>query len=70
MCGPAPQVAILGVGKADLKPVMTEDGDVEFIPHMALSLTINHQVIDGAPAARFMQTLTKILGDIELYLAI
>jgi pyruvate dehydrogenase E2 component (dihydrolipoamide acetyltransferase) len=64
-----PQVAILGVGKADLKPVMTDDGDVEFVPHMALSLTINHQVVDGAPAARFMQTLTTILAGIDVYLA-
>ncbi|HEX2908089.1 MAG TPA: dihydrolipoamide acetyltransferase family protein, partial [Phototrophicaceae bacterium] len=48
-----PQVAILGVGNINLKPVEV-DGDVQFIPHLGLSLTINHQVIDGAPGARFL----------------
>ena len=47
-----PQVGILGVGSIQLKPVETE-GVVQFIPHLNLSLTINHQVVDGAPAARF-----------------
>ncbi len=51
-----PQIAILGVGSIDLKPVQLEE-QVEFIPHLSLSLTINHQVLDGAPAARFLQAL-------------
>jgi pyruvate dehydrogenase E2 component (dihydrolipoamide acetyltransferase) len=60
-----PQVGILGVGGIALKP--TQDGaSVAFHPHLALSLTINHQVIDGAPAARFLQTLTRLLADIDL----
>jgi pyruvate dehydrogenase E2 component (dihydrolipoamide acetyltransferase) len=60
-----PQVGILGVGNINLKPVGL-DGDVEFIPHLGLSLTINHQVVDGAPAARFLQTLSQMLADIDL----
>ena len=60
-----PQVAILGVGGISLKPVPAGDG-VEFAPHIALSLTINHQVIDGAPAARFLQGLAANLRDIDL----
>jgi pyruvate dehydrogenase E2 component (dihydrolipoamide acetyltransferase) len=64
-----PQVGILGVGGIKLKPVMLE-GCVEFIPHLGLSLTINHQVVDGAPAARFLQTLSQMLTDIDLIMAV
>lgn len=64
-----PQVAILGVGNVNLKPVEV-DGEVQFIPHLGLSLTINHQVVDGAPAARFLQALAQGLAQIELLLAL
>ena len=63
-----PQLAILGVGKIDLKPIQVND-TVEFIPHIHLSLTIDHQIIDGAPGARFLQTLTQALENIDLWLA-
>lgn len=64
-----PEVAILGVGNINLKPIEVA-GEVEFIPHLSLSLTINHQVVDGAPAARFLQALAQGLADVELLLAI
>lgn len=64
-----PQVAILGVGSVNLKAVDV-DGELEFIPHIGLSLTINHQVVDGAPGARFLQALGRGLADIELLLAL
>lgn len=64
-----PQVAILGIGSINLKPVQLEDS-LEFIPHIALSLTINHQVVDGAPAARFLQKLSLNLAQIDLLMAI
>jgi pyruvate dehydrogenase E2 component (dihydrolipoamide acetyltransferase) len=64
-----PQVAILGVGNINLKPVEV-NGEVTFIPHLGLSLTINHQVVDGAPGARFLQTLSKNLAELELMLAL
>jgi pyruvate dehydrogenase E2 component (dihydrolipoamide acetyltransferase) len=64
----APQVGILGVGGINLRPVQGKDG-VAFIPHIALSLTINHQVVDGAPGARFLQTIGAILANIDLALA-
>jgi pyruvate dehydrogenase E2 component (dihydrolipoamide acetyltransferase) len=64
-----PQVAILGVGAIQLKPVEA-DGEVKFIPHIALSLTINHQVVDGAPGARFLQALSNNLAQLELLLAL
>jgi pyruvate dehydrogenase E2 component (dihydrolipoamide acetyltransferase) len=63
-----PQVAILGVGGISLKPVQI-DAEVKFIPHIGLSLTINHQVVDGAPAARFLQALATGLAQFELLLA-
>lgn len=63
-----PQVAILGVGNINLKPLEVE-GEVQFIPHIGLSLTINHQVVDGAPGARFLQALAQALAHIDLLLA-
>jgi len=65
-----PQVAILGVGNIQLKPVEAEDGTVAFVPHIGLSLTINHQVVDGAPAARFLQSLSRNLANIDLLMAL
>jgi pyruvate dehydrogenase E2 component (dihydrolipoamide acetyltransferase) len=64
-----PQVAILGVGGIALKPVEVE-GEIQFVPHLSLSLTINHQVVDGAPAARFLRALSQGLANIELLLAV
>jgi pyruvate dehydrogenase E2 component (dihydrolipoamide acetyltransferase) len=34
-------------------------------PHIALSLTVNHQVIDGAPAAKFLQILSQNIASIS-----
>ena len=62
-----PQVAILGIGSVNLKPVET-DGEVTFAPHIALSLTLNHQIVDGAPAARFLAHLAANIADIDLLL--
>jgi pyruvate dehydrogenase E2 component (dihydrolipoamide acetyltransferase) len=64
-----PQVGILGVGSINLKPVEVE-GEVQFIQHIGLSLTINHQVVDGAPAARFLQAVSRGLAELELWLAL
>ena len=64
----APQVAILGVSGIGLKPVM-RSGEVSFVPHIGLSLTINHQVVDGAPAARFLQELSQAIAHFDLNLA-
>jgi pyruvate dehydrogenase E2 component (dihydrolipoamide acetyltransferase) len=61
----APEVAILGVCGIELKPVEGNDAFV-FVPHIGFSLTINHQVVDGAPAARFLSALCKAVADIDL----
>jgi pyruvate dehydrogenase E2 component (dihydrolipoamide acetyltransferase) len=59
-----PQVAILGVGGIQVKPVR-RGGQVEFIDAIGLSLTCDHQVIDGAPGARFLQVLKSKIEDVE-----
>jgi pyruvate dehydrogenase E2 component (dihydrolipoamide acetyltransferase) len=58
----APEVAILGVNKASMKPVW--DGK-QFVPKLIcpLSLTADHRVIDGALATRFNVYLAEILAD-------
>ena len=60
-----PQVAILGVCSISLKPIMKED-KIQFIPHIGLSLTFDHRAIDGAPAAKFLQELNKLIADFNL----
>jgi pyruvate dehydrogenase E2 component (dihydrolipoamide acetyltransferase) len=51
-----PECAILGVGRIERRPVM--DGDrVVGRERVTLSLTFDHRVVDGAPAARFLQAL-------------
>lgn len=57
----APEIAILGVGGIVLKPKRSESGEVTYADYLPLSLTIDHQAIDGAPAARFLQTLVSHL---------
>jgi len=59
-----PDVAILGVSKAQMKPVYQ---DKEFVPRLMLplSLSYDHRVIDGAAAARFMVYLTSVFADIR-----
>jgi pyruvate dehydrogenase E2 component (dihydrolipoamide acetyltransferase) len=60
----APEVAILGVSKAAIKPVWNGK---EFAPRLILplSLSYDHRVIDGALAARFAAFLAIQLGDIR-----
>ncbi|KXG43001.1 dihydrolipoamide acetyltransferase family protein [Tepidibacillus infernus] len=57
-----PESAILGIGKIEHYLVFEEEKVVEKV-RLPLSLTFDHRVIDGAPAARFLQTLSEILAD-------
>ncbi|MDS0282355.1 2-oxo acid dehydrogenase subunit E2 [Haloarcula onubensis] len=57
-----PETAILGVGALKERPV-AEDGEVRAEPTLTLSLAIDHRVIDGADAARFVDTLKSYLAD-------
>ena len=65
----APQVGILGVGAIVPGPVMEPGGETSFVPQIGLSLTINHQVVDGAPGARFLQALAEDIARFDLLLA-
>lgn len=58
----APEVAILGVSKADMKPVWNGS---EFEPKLMcpLSLSYDHRVIDGADGARFITYVSHLLAD-------
>jgi pyruvate dehydrogenase E2 component (dihydrolipoamide acetyltransferase) len=60
----APEVAILGVSRADMKPVWNGR---EFVPRLMLplSLSYDHRVVDGADGARFTSLLRELLGDIR-----
>jgi pyruvate dehydrogenase E2 component (dihydrolipoamide acetyltransferase) len=60
----APEVAILGVTRAAMKPVWNGQ---EFAPRLMvpLSLSYDHRVIDGAAAARFVVHLTRVLTDLR-----
>ena len=59
-----PQVAILGVNTIQLKPVRRE-GRIEFIDSIGLSLTLDHQIVDGAPGARFLKVVREKIENVE-----
>ena len=60
----APEVAILGVGRAAVQPVW--DGEV-FRPHtlLPLALSYDHRVVNGGDGGRFLTELTSLLGDVK-----
>ncbi len=64
-----PQVGILGVGGIALRAIEVGD-DIQHIPHIALSLTIDHRAVDGAPGARFLQAVARALADVDVLMAI
>ncbi|MBX9788738.1 MAG: 2-oxo acid dehydrogenase subunit E2 [Pirellulales bacterium] len=56
-----PQAAVLGVGAIRREPVYQCDGSLSPRELTTLSLTFDHRVVDGAPAARFLQTLVAAI---------
>jgi pyruvate dehydrogenase E2 component (dihydrolipoamide acetyltransferase) len=56
-----PEAAILGVGRLAKKPVALEDGAIVARPMLTLSLSFDHRVVDGAPAARFLQRVKQLI---------
>jgi pyruvate dehydrogenase E2 component (dihydrolipoamide acetyltransferase) len=60
-----PQVAVLGVDAIQVKPVRKPDGNIEFIDAIGLSLTVDHQWVDGAPGARFLGTVREKIETVE-----
>ncbi len=61
----APETAILGV--CAIKPALTQtEKGIETRMRIGLSLTSDHQVIDGAYSARFLKRLAEIIADIDI----
>ena len=61
-----PQTAILGVGAITPRPVVAADGTIGVEQRLNLSLTIDHQVIDGADGARFLRDLVAAIDNIDV----
>jgi pyruvate dehydrogenase E2 component (dihydrolipoamide acetyltransferase) len=62
-----PQCAILGVGRIVAKPAVVDD---QIVPRRmaALSLTFDHRIVDGGPAARFLNTVREFVEQPALWL--
>lgn len=69
-----PECCILGLGAIVRKPVVVDDaphggGDTVAVrPRLTLSLVLDHRVIDGAPAARFLERIARLVEDPMLLL--
>jgi len=61
----APEVALLGIGAITNAPIETETG-IAIEKRIGLSLTIDHQAVDGAVGARFLAHLVRVLTKLEL----
>ncbi len=59
-----PECGILGVGRIERRPVVVGDSIVAR-PMVSLSLTFDHRALDGAPAARFLQTLRALIETVR-----
>ncbi|ANB59270.1 dihydrolipoamide acetyltransferase family protein [Anoxybacteroides amylolyticum] len=62
-----PEVAILGIGRISEKPVV-RDGEIVIAPVLALSLSFDHRMIDGATAQHALNHIKRLLNDPELLL--
>ncbi len=54
------------VGSIVRRPVLDDDGTVTDREHLCLTVSFNHDIVDGAPAARFMKRFAELLasGDV------
>jgi pyruvate dehydrogenase E2 component (dihydrolipoamide acetyltransferase) len=62
----APQVAILGVDAIVPRAAAGADGAIVLEQRLGLSLTVDHQIVDGAPAARLLKAFADAIADIDL----
>ncbi|RAV18598.1 dihydrolipoamide acetyltransferase family protein [Paenibacillus contaminans] len=60
-----PESAILGTGRITEKPVV-KNGEIVIAPVMALSLSFDHRIVDGATAQNFLNYIKQLLADPEL----
>jgi len=57
----APEAGILAVGQMKKKAVVLDDDSIAVRPMMWLSLTYDHRIVDGAPAAQFLGRIKQLL---------
>ena len=62
-----PETGILGIGRIKAKPAV-HNGQIAIRSMMFVSLTFDHQVVDGAPAAEFLETVVRYLENPYLIL--
>ena len=58
-----PETAILGLGAIRREPVALDDGGIVSRHQLTLSLTFDHRILDGAPAARFLQNIATAIAN-------
>lgn len=65
-----PECAILGVGRIVARPVVVDEASekIAIRKMLALSLTFDHRLVDGAPAARFLQRVKRFIEHPTLWL--
>ena len=63
----APEVAILGIGRIEDRPV-AEDGELVIRSILPLALSFDHRLIDGAASGQFLSRLRSLLNDPKLLL--
>jgi pyruvate dehydrogenase E2 component (dihydrolipoamide acetyltransferase) len=65
-----PQCAILGIGRIVARPVVVDDASEQVAVRrmLSLSLTFDHRLVDGAPAARFLQRVKHLVERPTLWL--
>jgi pyruvate dehydrogenase E2 component (dihydrolipoamide acetyltransferase) len=61
-----PQTAILGVCTIVLRPKEIEEGVYGFVPMIGLSLTYNHQALDGGEATRFLAEIKSQIENLDI----
>ncbi|WP_010586000.1 dihydrolipoamide acetyltransferase family protein [Schlesneria paludicola] len=62
-----PETAVLGLGRIRREPVVIDD-QIVARDQMSLSLTFDHRIVDGAPAARFLQTVSQAIENPSAWL--
>jgi pyruvate dehydrogenase E2 component (dihydrolipoamide acetyltransferase) len=62
-----PETAVLGLGRIRKEPTVIEDRIVA-CDQMTLSLTFDHRIVDGAPAARFLQSISQAIENPSAWL--
>ncbi len=58
-----PEIAILGLGAIQWEAVVARNGQIVARERMALSLTFDHLMVDGAPAARFLREIAELIEE-------